>query len=120
MSLEESKLRLGYRVHRQNPELDFSFGGERKKGYLVGVERKGDIEYAFSIDESLKELGQLADTAGLMVDILTSPNPRTYIGSGKVAEIKSAIHALGVETGIFDYALSAGRLRNWRSVLVEM
>ena len=39
---------------------------------------------------------------------LTSPNPRTYIGSGKVAEIKSAIHALGIETVIFDDELSAG------------
>lgn len=39
---------------------------------------------------------------------LNSPNPRTYIGSGKVAEIKSAIHALGVETVIFDDELSAG------------
>ncbi|PON90967.1 GTPase [Trema orientale] len=63
-----------------------------EKAYLVGVERKGDIEYAFGIEESLKELGQLADTAGLMV-----------------AEIKSAIHALGVETVIFDDELSAGK-----------
>ncbi|KAM5548749.1 hypothetical protein ABKV19_000254 [Rosa sericea] len=33
---------------------------------------------------------------------LVSANSRTYIGSGKVVEIKSAIHALGVETMIFD------------------
>ncbi|KAJ0025152.1 hypothetical protein Pint_09022 [Pistacia integerrima] len=84
-----------------------------EKTYLVGVERKGDKENLFGIEESLKELGQLADTAGLMVvgstyQKLTSPNPRTYIGSGKVAEIKSAIHALGVETVIFDDELSAG------------
>jgi GTP-binding protein HflX len=39
---------------------------------------------------------------------LASPNPRTYIGSGKVAEIKTAIHALDVETVIFDDELSAG------------
>lgn len=39
---------------------------------------------------------------------LANPNPRTYIGSGKVAEIKSAIHALDVETVIFDDELSAG------------
>ncbi|GMN35615.1 hypothetical protein TIFTF001_005414 [Ficus carica] len=88
-----------------------------EKAYLVGVERKGDTENAFGIEESLKELVQLADTAGLMVvgstyQKLASPNPRTYIGSGKVAEIKSAIHALGVETVIFDDELSAGQLRN--------
>ena len=39
---------------------------------------------------------------------LAAPNPRTYIGSGKVSEIKSAIHALGVETVIFDDELSPG------------
>ncbi|KAL5778069.1 hypothetical protein ACOSP7_010995 [Xanthoceras sorbifolium] len=88
-----------------------------EKAYLVGLERKGDTEDLFSIEESLKELAQLADTAGVMVvgsayQKLNSPNPRTYIGSGKVAEIKSAIHALGVETVIFDDELSPGQLRN--------
>ena len=39
---------------------------------------------------------------------LASPNPRTYIGSGKVAEIKSAIYGLGAETVIFDDELSPG------------
>ncbi|XP_050267560.1 uncharacterized protein LOC126712316 [Quercus robur] len=88
-----------------------------EKAYIVGVERKGDIEDSFGVEESLKELAQLADTAGVLVvgsthQKLASPNPRTYIGSGKVAEIKSAIHGLGVETVIFDDELSAGQLRN--------
>ncbi|KAF9622911.1 hypothetical protein IFM89_035144 [Coptis chinensis] len=43
---------------------------------------------------------------------LVTPNPRTYIGSGKVSEIKNAIHAPDVETVIFDNVLSAGQLRN--------
>ncbi|KAF7817600.1 GTPase HflX [Senna tora] len=88
-----------------------------EKAYLVGVECKGDTQNYFGIEESINELAQLADTAGLMVvgstyQKLASPNPRTYIGSGKVSEIKSAIHALGVETVIFDDELSAGQLRN--------
>ncbi|KAE8712655.1 Peroxidase 9 [Hibiscus syriacus] len=88
-----------------------------EKAYLVGVERKGEISDSFAIEESLKELAQLADTAGLMVvgstyQKLASPNPRTYIGSGKVAEIKSAIRAFEVETVIFDDELSPGQLRN--------
>ncbi|KAE8057169.1 hypothetical protein FH972_013881 [Carpinus fangiana] len=88
-----------------------------EKAYLVGVERKGDTEDSFGVGESLKELAQLADTAGLLVvgstyQKLASPNPRTYIGSGKAAEIKTAIHALDVETVIFDDELSAGQLRN--------
>ncbi|KAK3425323.1 hypothetical protein EUGRSUZ_F01859 [Eucalyptus grandis] len=60
-----------------------------EKAYLVGVERKGSTYQK-----------------------LSSPNPRTYIGSGKVSEIKSAIHALDVETVIFDDELSPGQLRN--------
>ncbi|XP_020241410.1 uncharacterized protein LOC109819869 isoform X3 [Asparagus officinalis] len=88
-----------------------------EKGYLVGVECKGSDNDSFSIEDSLKELAQLADTAGLQVvgstyQKLATPNPRTYIGSGKVAEIKSAVHALDVETVIFDDELSAGQLRN--------
>ncbi|GLT57984.1 hypothetical protein SLA2020_309130 [Shorea laevis] len=88
-----------------------------EKAYLVGVERKGDREDSFGIEESLKELSQLADTAGLLVvgstyQKLASPNPRTYIGSGKVAEIKTAIDALDAETVIFDDELSPGQLRN--------
>ncbi|KAF2565134.1 hypothetical protein F2Q70_00014804 [Brassica cretica] len=84
-----------------------------EKAYLVGVERKGGGECLFDIEESLEELEQLADTAGLMVvgstyQKLASPNPRTYIGSGKVSEIKSAINALDVETVIFDDELSPG------------
>ncbi|XP_019153395.1 PREDICTED: uncharacterized protein LOC109149842 [Ipomoea nil] len=88
-----------------------------EKAYLVGVACKNNIDDSFGIDESLKELAQLADTAGLLVvgstyQKLSTPNPRTYIGSGKVAEIKSAIHAFEVETVIFDDELSPGQLRN--------
>ncbi|KAL9674034.1 hypothetical protein QQ045_030300 [Rhodiola kirilowii] len=93
-----------------------------EKAYLVGVELKGDTSRLFDVEESLKELEQLADTAGLMVvgsssQKLASPNPKTYIGSGKVAEIKTAIHALDVETLIFDDELSAGQLRNLEKAL---
>ncbi|KAB8115742.1 hypothetical protein EE612_056446 [Oryza sativa] len=89
----------------------------QEKAYLVGVECKRSGGSMFSIEESLEELEQLADTAGLMVvgstyQKLSTPNPRTYIGSGKVAEIKSAIHAHDVETVIFDDELSPGQLRN--------
>ncbi|XP_021759912.1 uncharacterized protein LOC110724763 [Chenopodium quinoa] len=92
-----------------------------EKAYLVGVEQKGVKVESFGIEESLKELAQLADTAGLQVvgstyQKLAAPNPRTYIGSGKVSEIKSAIHAFDVETVIFDDELSPGQLRNLEKV----
>ncbi|KAL1534822.1 GTPase HflX-like [Salvia divinorum] len=98
------KLRNGREVFEEN-------------AYLVGVARKGDHDISFGIEDSLSELAQLADTAGLFVagstyQNLVTPNPRTYIGSGKVAEIKSAIHAYDIETVIFDDELSPGQLRN--------
>ncbi|KAL4199794.1 hypothetical protein AMTRI_Chr03g53020 [Amborella trichopoda] len=88
-----------------------------EKAYLVGVEHKRGEDDFLGIEESLEELAQLADTAGLLVvgstyQKLAHPNSRTYIGSGKVSEIKNAIHALDVETVIFDDELSAGQLRN--------
>ncbi|XP_073137286.1 uncharacterized protein [Henckelia pumila] len=91
-----------------------------ERAYIVGVTRRGedtDGDGSFGIEDSLSELEQLADTAGLTVvgstyQKLTTPNSRTYIGSGKVAEIKSAIHAFDVETVIFDDELSPGQLRN--------
>ncbi|XP_042010169.1 GTPase HflX-like isoform X1 [Salvia splendens] len=88
-----------------------------EKAYLVGVARKGDNDISFGIEDSLSELAQLADTAGLFVagstyQNLVTPNPRTYIGSGKVAEIKSAIQAFDIETVIFYDELSPGQLRN--------
>ncbi|KAF3785410.1 GTPase [Nymphaea thermarum] len=88
-----------------------------EKAYLVGVEHKRGKDDLFVIEESLEELAQLADTAGLRVvgstyQKLGNPNPRTYIGSGKVSEIRTAIHALDVETVIFDDELSPGQLRN--------
>jgi GTP-binding protein HflX len=39
---------------------------------------------------------------------LENPNPKTYIGGGKVAELKAAIQGFKVETVIFDDELSPG------------
>ncbi|KAK8941885.1 GTP-binding protein [Platanthera guangdongensis] len=123
---EEEEKKFG-RTKKKADDSDFSNSDRIKmnngmevfeeKAYLVGIECKGREVDDFAIEESLKELAQLADTAGLSVvgsthQKLAVPNPKTYIGSGKVAEIKSAIHALDVETVIFDDELSAGQLRN--------
>ncbi|KAH7284044.1 hypothetical protein KP509_34G037600 [Ceratopteris richardii] len=92
-----------------------------ERTYLVGIERKGSASL-FGITDSLEELAQLADTAGLNVvgstyQKLDHPNPRTYIGSGKVAELRTEVRALDVETVIFDDELSPGQLRNLEKAL---
>lgn len=90
----------------------------KERVFLVGVSQKGERTHTgFDIHESLKELGQLAETAGLQVmgstyQFLDSPNMATYIGSGKVAEVAKAVRASAVDTVIFDDELSPGQLRN--------
>lgn len=71
----------------------------------------------FPVEESLDELARLCETAGLRVvgrtsQRLEAPNPRTYMGSGKVQEVRAAVAALDAETVVFDDELSPGQLRN--------
>ncbi|RRS00309.1 GTPase HflX [Glycomyces terrestris] len=79
---------------------------------LVGVWTEGTIEDA---ENSLDELAQLAETAGSeVVDGLiqrrSKPDAGTFIGSGKVKELKDAIEALGADTVIADGELTPGQL----------
>ncbi|MEH6577517.1 MAG: ribosome rescue GTPase HflX [Amphritea sp.] len=67
--------------------------------------------------ESPKELEELALSAGAdPVDMLTGsrlqPNPKLFIGSGKVEELKALVHQHDAELVIFNHALSPGQERN--------
>jgi GTP-binding protein HflX len=70
------------------------------------------------VDEHLEELARLADTAGAQVvgtltQQLDRPHPGTYLGSGKVEELKQRIQELGATLVIFDDELSPAQQRNW-------
>jgi GTP-binding protein HflX len=80
---------------------------------LVGVWTEGSAEQARA---SLTELARLAETAGsLVLDGLiqrrSRPDPATYIGAGKVDELRSAVLEAGADTVICDGELSPGQLR---------
>jgi GTP-binding protein HflX len=80
---------------------------------LVGVWTEGSAEQA---EASLAELARLAETAGSAVlDGLVQrrhrPDPATFVGSGKVAELRDAVLASGADTVICDGELSPGQLR---------
>lgn len=84
--------------------------------YLVGVARSGDTG-AWPIEDSLRELSELAQTAGARVagsssQRLRSPNPKTFVGSGKVEELRQAKVEKGVDLFIFDDELSPSQSRN--------
>jgi GTP-binding protein HflX len=82
----------------------------KERTLLVGVEIYGD-DNLLPMEESLAELTRLAETAGLDVvgeieQHLSKPNPKTYIGSGKVEEIQGLIEELQAEIVIFDNELN--------------
>jgi GTP-binding protein HflX len=84
--------------------------GPRERALLVGVEIRG-TERLLSLDASLKELALLADTAGLSVvgetrQRLQSPHPKTYVGSGKVKEIRALAEETLADVVLFDEELS--------------
>jgi len=94
-----------------------------ERAFLVGVERKGE-QSLWRIEDSLEELAQLARTAGMVVvgrtwQRLNHPNPATYIGKGKVEELKLAVAETGARTVIFDDELSPAQQRNLERALGE-
>lgn len=84
---------------------------KRETAILVGVDYVTHNQTGLSLDDSLDELEMLADTAGIDVagnlcQKLDSPNPRTYLGTGKVEELKVLAEELGAGVVIFDDELS--------------
>jgi len=80
---------------------------------LVGVWTEGSAEQAAA---SLAELARLAETAGSavldgLVQRRKRPDPATFVGAGKVEELRSAVLASGADTVICDGELSPGQLR---------
>ncbi len=80
---------------------------------LVGVWTEGSAEMA---ENSLAELKALAETAGSevldgLIQRRDKPDPATYIGSGKVSELKEIVVATGADTVICDGELSPSQLR---------
>ena len=80
---------------------------------LVGVWTDGDATHA---EASLAELARLAETAGSqvlegLVQRRDRPDPSTYVGSGKVRELRDVVTSTGADTVICDGELSPGQLR---------
>lgn len=76
----------------------------------------------WNVDDSLNELAELADTAGALVtdrvtQSLSKLNPATYIGKGKVEELKRLVAARHSDLVIFDDDLSPVQIRNLEKTL---
>jgi len=84
-----------------------------EKVVLVGVWTEGTSKDA---DNSIKELAALAETAGsqvmeALIQRRDKPDAATFIGSGKVAEVRQAVVATGADTVVCDGELSPAQLR---------
>ncbi len=82
---------------------------------LVGAVLRGMDEKEVEI--SLEELRRLLETAGgkaelTMIQHKESPDPRTYIGSGKVAELTYYCATSEIDLVVFDCELSPSQIRN--------
>ena len=91
-----------------------------EKTVLIGVVTQHQDEE--QSNEYLDELEFLTLTAGgkavkRFTQKLETPNPKTFIGAGKLDEVKAYMNAHHIETAIFDDELSSSQLRNIEKVL---
>jgi len=85
-----------------------------ERAVLVGAEQPGA---SIPVAESMLELARLAETAGLRVvgqatQALRRPQPATFVGTGKVAEVKALREHEQANVVVFDDALSPAQQRN--------
>ena len=88
----------------------------RDRAVLVGLasprlDRKENAD-----EQSMEELAALVETAGgvcvgVVLQTLAAPNPRTFIGEGKVDEIRELVKAQEATMVIFDNDLSPSQMR---------
>jgi GTPase len=102
-------------VSRNRIKLMINTAPIAEKAILIGVINKDQNEN--QVTEYLDELAFLADTAGATVtekftQKLEFPNPRTFIGEGKLAEVAAYIKENEIDFVVFDDELSPSQLRN--------
>jgi len=87
----------------------------QEKAVLVGLVHKDQTET--QMNEYLAELAFLADTAGAVAvktftQKLPKPDSKTFVGKGKVQEIKEFVAARGINLVIFDDELTGSQIGN--------
>ncbi|MDR2980514.1 MAG: GTPase HflX [Bacteroidales bacterium] len=91
-----------------------------ERAVLVGVATP--VTPFEKVNEYLDELAFLVDTAGgvpvkKIIQNLPYPDPRTYLGSGKLEEVGQYIEENKIELAVFDDELSPSQTRNIEQVL---
>ena len=87
-----------------------------ERAVLVGLNAHCLTAEENSSEESMQELAALLETAGgeavaMVLQTKPTPDPRTLIGQGKVAEVKELAQKLDAQLIVFDNELSPSQLR---------
>ncbi len=90
-------------------------GGARERAALVGLALRRSKK--LEAERSLEELAGLADAAGAdvvlkMIQERPTPDPATFIGSGKLDDLARECDRVGADLVIFDNELSPAQLRH--------
>jgi GTP-binding protein HflX len=93
---------------------------KKERAILIGINYPGQDEN--EVNDFLDELAFLAKTAGAdpvsrFTQKIESPNPRTFLGTGKIEEIASFVTDNHIDIAIFDDELSPSQLRNIENAL---
>lgn len=93
------------------------------KAVLVAI--ASDTKNVESTERSLDELERLLETAGgesvaRVIQIKDRPDIATYLGSGKIKEVKELCEANKIELAVFDCELSPSQIRNIEKELGEI
>jgi GTP-binding protein HflX len=88
---------------------------QEEKAVLVGLIQKEQTQE--QVNEYLAELAFLAETAGAVavktfIQKLPHPDSRTFVGKGKLEEIKNYVQSKGIELLIFDDELTGSQIIN--------
>ena len=89
---------------------------KKERAVLAGLSAASMDEHERSTDISMEELAALVETAGgeavaMLIQSRPSPEPRSFLGDGKVKELKELIQANECDLAVFDNELSPSQMR---------
>ena len=89
---------------------------KKERAVLAGLSAASMDEHERSTDISMEELAALVETAGgeavaMLIQSRPTPEPRSFLGDGKVREMKELIEANDCDLAVFDNELSPSQMR---------
>ncbi len=89
---------------------------KRERAFLAGLSAASMNEDERSDEQSMEELAALVETAGgqcmgMLLQSRTTPEPRSFLGEGKVQELKEMIALHDCDLAVFDNELSPSQMR---------